>query len=48
MPPPPAKKMYIQSAVFTGLPNAAKVRVAATGEESSPVQLNKSKSNSEK
>ena len=44
VPPPPAEKMYIQSAAFTGPPSLAKARVVAAGEESAPVQLNKSKS----
>ena len=48
VPPPPPEKMYIQNAAFTGLPSAAKARVAARGEESAPVQLNKSKSKSKK
>ena len=42
-PPPPPEKMHIQSAAFAGPPSAAKARVAATGEESAPVEISKSK-----
>ena len=43
VPPPPAEKMHIQSAAFTGPLSATKARVAAAGEESAPVETTKPK-----
>ena len=43
VPPLSPEKMHIQSAAFTGTTSATKARVAATGEESAPVELTKSK-----